>query len=257
MSLIDVFPNLFRQILAEFDLPLEEKRATCDDCRMAKSEGGFSYKADLKCCTFFPFLYNFQVGALLTEAKSPPEILEKLNAFIKTEQAQPLGVAPDFAYQKKFIRRGVEAFGRDAELLCPYFDRKYSRCGIWNWRGGVCTSFYCESSYGLKGIEFWRDLEKYFLLLENTLGYDALLNLGFNDTEVKNCLKALPQSLTKPYRFSQNLWQEMGHERESIYLKSYQYVNSLSYQRIQKLLGDEALNIQAELYKKAIGLTCK
>ncbi len=252
MSLIESFPNPFRRFLAEFDLPLEEKKASCDDCRMARSAGGFSYKADLKCCTFFPFLYNFQVGALLTEAKSPA--FEKLKAFIKTDQAQPLGVAPDFDYQKKFIKRGVEAFGRDSELLCPYFDRTLSRCGVWNWRGGVCTSFYCESSYGLKGTEFWRNLEKYFLLIENTLSYDALLNLGFDDIEATRCLKSLPKSNTQAFRFSENLWQEMQNEREQVYVKSHSYILSLSHEAFQKLMGPDALKTQNNLYQRALGL---
>ena len=257
MNLVKVFPHPFRKFLAEFDLPLVEKKATCDDCRMTKSEGGFAYKPDLKCCTFFPFLSNFQVGAILAESKSPPEILARLKSFIQTDQAQPLGVAPDQAYQKKFIKRGIEAFGTDPELLCPYYDRKNTRCGVWNWRGAVCTSFYCESSFGLKGIEFWRELEKYFLMFEKTLSYDALLNLGFDDDEAGACLKAVPNGMLKPFRFEENLWREMGKEREMLYQKSYEYVDQLSHSEIQKLLGPEALSIQSKLYQRVIDLTCK
>lgn len=257
MNLNEVFPQPFRKYLAEFDLPLEEKKATCDDCRMTKSEGGFSYKADVKCCTFFPFLSNFQVGAILSEGKAPLEIINKLRAFIKTDQAQPLGVAPDFNYQKKFLKRGVEAFGRDAELLCPYYDRQNSRCGVWNWRGGVCTSFYCESSYGLKGIEFWRELEKYFLMFEKTLSYDALLNLGFNAVEADACLKAVPSGSLTPFHFRKNLWHEMNDQREEVYLKTHAYVSHLTHDEVQKLLGPEALALQAHLYQRVIDLTCK
>ncbi len=257
MNLIDVFPNPFKKFLAEFDLPIEEKRATCDDCRMARSAGGFAYKPDLKCCTYFPFLYNFQVGALLTEKQSSPEILDKLRVFVQTEQAQPLGVAPDKAYQNKFLKRGIEHFGRDQELKCPYLDTKNSRCGIWKWRGGVCTSFYCESSFGIKGIEFWRDLEKLFLLIENSIAYDALLTLGFNELEAKACLGALPKSSQKPYRFAENLWQEFSSEREQFYQKTHHHIENMSHQDLQLLLGEENLKIQNDLYKRALELSCQ
>ncbi len=257
MNLSKILPFPFRKIMGEFDLGFIEKRATCDDCLMARSAGGFAYKATLKCCTYFPFLYNFQVGAILTEAKAPSEIVEKLKGFIKTDQAQPLGVAADYHYQKKFLKRGTEAFGRDPELLCPYFDKKHFRCGIWTWRGGVCTSFYCESSYGIKGIEFWREFEKYFLLLESTLSFDALLNLGFDEVEGRSCLMALPKTAIKAFRFNKNLWQEMGVDRVELYIKTFQYINSLSSQNLQKLLGEECLSLQANLYEKAAQLACK
>ncbi len=254
---MEVFPHPFRMLLSDFDFSLSERKATCEDCRMARSAGGFAYKAELKCCTYFPFLYNFQVGAILCEETISIEIRNRLKNFICTNQAQPLGVAPDFDYQKKFTKRGVEAFGRDAELLCPYFDKEHTRCGIWNWRGGVCTSFYCESSYGLKGIEFWRDLEKYFLVIENSLGFDALLNIGFNEFEAKSCLQALPKLATKPFKFQNDLWRELGDERVQVFEKSYSYVMSLSKQSFQKLIGEETLQIQQELYRRALELACK
>ena len=224
---------------------------------MAKAEGGFAYSADLKCCTYFPLLTNFQVGALLTEPNISFSALTQLKNFIFTDQAQPLGVAPHFDYQKKYLKRGLEAFGRDRELRCPYFDVANSRCGIWNWRGAVCTSFYCESSYGLKGIEFWRELEKYLLNLERTLSYDAILYLGFNEVEAQLCLKALPQGYSQPFRFKESLWLEMKNERVEFYRKSFHYVESLSVVDFQKLIGGDLILKQRELYHRAIELTCK
>jgi hypothetical protein len=226
MQLKSVFPAPLDQYLADFNMPFFEKRATCENCLMARSAGGFAYKEQLKCCTFFPFLYNYQVGALLKEA--PPEIIAKLRNYIEGTQAQPLGLAPSFDYQQKFLKRGIEAFGRDEELLCPYFDRKASRCGIWRWRGGVCTSFYCESSFGLEGIEFWREIEKLLLKLESHLAHDALLAQGFTQFEAQACLKALPQKSLHAFRFSSELWLEFDQNRSRFYERCFEHVLQLS-----------------------------
>lgn len=251
MDLRDVFPEPLRKLMPEFGMSYFEKRATCDNCLMARSAGGFAYKPHLKCCTFFPFLYNYQVGALLLEGT--PEVQEKLEAFILTSQSQPLGVGADFGYQKKFLKRGIEFFGRDEELLCPYFDPKNSQCGIWKWRGGVCTSFYCESSYGIKGIEFWRNIEKYMLKIESILAYDALLNLGLNHQEAKACLDAVPARSQKAYQFKNELWLELGQDRKKFYRACFEYVSQVTPQQIETLLEQEYHELKTLLLTQAEG----
>ena len=60
-------------------IDLEEKKATCDVCAMArpKNRTKVHYQPDLKCCTFHPFLPNFLVGAILQDPslKAGAEVL--------------------------------------------------------------------------------------------------------------------------------------------------------------------------------------
>ncbi len=245
-----VLPHPLHFYFSDFDMPLFEKRATCENCLMARAAGGFAYKAKVKCCTFFPFLYNYQVGALLKEGT--PEVISKLKIFIHGSQAQPLGLAASFDYQKKFLKRGLEAFGQDEELLCPYFDQKASGCGIWKWRGGVCTSFYCESSFGIEGIEFWRELEKCLLSLESHLAHHALLMQGLTQGEAMACLRAVPEKSLQAYQFSKDLWCEFGTDRIGFFAKCFEHISQLQPEQTDIFKDEDFQIMKNNLRVKAL-----
>src|SRR6218665_3697133 len=84
--MLDSLPLLYRDLLPEFfqkGVPVETK-ATCDACAMCPSSAagtvesvdGVSrlFRPDTKCCTYYPRLPNFLVGALLSDER--PELAE-------------------------------------------------------------------------------------------------------------------------------------------------------------------------------------
>src|SRR4051812_8134014 len=135
------------------ELDIQEKKATCDSCIMVPK-----YHPDLKCCTFQPFLPNYLVGAILKSNLSGKKVIQKMIS--KKRDCLPIGIVAPLDYQIKFNKHRKQ-FGKHADLLCPYFDRKQKNCGIWKFRGVVCTSFFCESSYGKKGKAFWNQFSDY------------------------------------------------------------------------------------------------
>lgn len=248
-----MWPYPFQKILNP--LPqLNETAATCDSCLMARSSSGYAYRDDMKCCTFWPFLFNFQVGKILKSKNIPTKQAEVIREFIKSPHAQPMGIAPSHEYQKKFIKLGLNAFGRSYELLCPYFDKHLSRCGVWEFRGSVCTSFYCVSSYGIQGIEFWGQMEAFMTKIENTLSYDALLMLGIEPTQANLCVQKLPQKLKSQKDSGEFLWAGINLSREEFYLKSAEYVDSLTEKDFWKIMGNEAIAEYKQIIETSQGL---
>jgi hypothetical protein len=167
----------FRQQFGEVEV--SESKATCHDCLCAKpdrDQGLPSYQADLKCCTFHPFLPNYAVGHLLASPETKPAIKELLRQKIRDrEYALPMGIFVPVKYQVAFNNRQSEDFGNRAEFLCPYYDGQGQQCGLWLHRGSVCTSYYCTSDRGEAGLQFWATLGDYLHICEMVLAQDCVV----------------------------------------------------------------------------------
>jgi Fe-S-cluster containining protein len=171
VSLRGLFPPVYRPLLdAFFDRPVvEERRATCDDCAMC-DKGQPSpvpmeyFLPDAKCCTYFPQLPNYLVGAILADPS--PDVAEgkkRLRAII----ASRIGVTPHHVTRPRKMALILNAygpgFGRAKSLLCPFFDRENlnASCTIWRHRETVCMTYYCKYEGGQRGHEFWNSLKWY------------------------------------------------------------------------------------------------
>jgi len=97
-------PPLYGPLLSGFfdRAPIDETRATCDDCAMCDKSGKPSsegegletafFQPDLKCCTYHPTLPNYLVGAVLSDAS--PE-LDGGKRRIRGKIAARIGVTPE------------------------------------------------------------------------------------------------------------------------------------------------------------------
>jgi hypothetical protein len=166
-----MLPPVYQPVFDElFDRPKpDETRATCENCAMCDhgepSPVAMEYfNSDTKCCTYFPQLPNYLVGAIL--ADESPEMAEgkrRIRERIKTR----IGVTPHWLTRPQkmtLIMLGyAPAFGRAKTLLCPYYDatNPAGTCSIWRHRETICMTYYCKYVGGQRGYDFWTALKGY------------------------------------------------------------------------------------------------
>jgi hypothetical protein len=246
-----LYHTLFaREIL---DFQLKETKATCDNCAMSPKE----YRADLKCCTFEPFIPNYLVGAALQSASTSKEALSVIKKKIERRSlALPIGLAAPLRFQIEFNHRTDGEFGNREDWLCPYYSRATQNCGIWKHRGAVCTSYYCKSDAGKKGLQYWKALENYIHYTEMALMEESLVMMDFSPRQVNACLEYLNRSEGKGWELKQDsmpedlakkLWNGYYDDPESFYRKTYERVQNLSKGEFREVLGDMGFELEQQL----------
>ncbi len=175
-----VYEQLFPDF---FDRPeIVETRATCETCAMcdhgqtAPVEMDY-FNPDAKCCTWYPTLPNYLVGAILADTS---EELAEGRRRLREKIAARIGVTPQFmAAPRKYTvlysaTRGQGFFGRTTSMLCPYFDKENGgRCTVWKYREAVCSTYFCKYTAGKPGFEFWDTIKQYLSHVERTLAQFA------------------------------------------------------------------------------------
>ncbi len=262
-SLRDALPPVYGPIVpAFFDKPkLEETRATCDQCAMC--DHGQSalvpmeyFRADTKCCTYFPQLPNYLVGAILSDAS--PE-MEEGKRRLRRIIASRIGVTPHGVGPPRktvlIIRSYAEAFGRTEKLRCPYFnleDPKAS-CTIWRHRESVCLTYYCKYSAGQRGFEVWRALKEYLSLVQVALaGYSAEVVGPKRPRPGRPPRESVVEPVYGPHLNAEDIddlppkeseyarwwgaW--VGHEEE-FYIACYEWVRSIKREDFAKNVGEK------------------
>jgi hypothetical protein len=253
------------------NLNLTETKADCLNCICAqkKSETLPLYRADIKCCTFRPFIPNFAVGAILDQsildlsnyptwtvvnAKTKTLIENKIK---KNEYTLPLGIFAPVRYQYHFHRRKPEDFGNNESMVCPYMMRDTAQCGLWIHRSSVCMSYYCASDYGKNGLLFWELFGDYVHHLEMALAQDCMVSMGFSpdaidlQLEYMSCETATPEELktdSMPDALSNSYWQDWGNQDYQEYYRACaRYAHDLKPQLINDMIDEEGFHMQDEL----------
>jgi len=257
-------PRVYESLLPKDILQMEivETKATCDACIMArpKNRGGIYYESHLKCCTFHPFVPNYTVGALLSHPEHMSDSAsESIHRKIENrEYSLPLGLVAPPNYQVPFNHRKKNEFGRREDWLCPYFDRQNQNCGIWRHRGAVCTSFYCKSSFGAKGLGFWDELSNYFTYVEMALTEEALVMLDFSPRQISDLLGYLNrQEATQgelksprlPEKKARELWNGYYEDQVGFFKKCFRIVSELDRRSFNELAGEPGQQLEDNLRK--------
>lgn len=257
-------PRLYEGLLPKDILSFEVKEtlATCETCLMAKPRRKKTpfYEPDLKCCTYYPFLPNFVVGAILSdESRSAPGAVAAIREKIKTRHySLPLGLVAPPNYQVPFNHRKQNEFGRRPDWLCPYFQPEQQNCGIWRHRGAVCTSFYCQSSFGKKGLRYWDQISNYLTYVEMALMEEALVMLDFSPRQISDLLSYLNRqeasaaemrSPRLPEKKARDLWNGYFEDQEGFFKKSFQIVGELDRRAFKELLGETGQQLEDHLRK--------
>lgn len=224
-----------------------EASATCDNCAMVKPQGVTRDKGPflnhLKCCTYFPYLPNFSLGAL-------PE--QKINQALPRGILLPVGLFPSAGQQNLIEELGIEGFGRKAELLCPFFEKTENQCSIWDFRPGVCTSYFCKSDQGKKGLEFWRDVEKYLNHFEWKLASHVIYQMGLTENEMAFCQSAIDINTEEDERsyFLEAAWGKWFDRQIEFFKQSRDIALEVSQEKIEELLGPEFLKLENKILTK-------
>ena len=155
-GLLPIFQELAPEIRS-LDWP-EESRATCASCAMVdperSSEALRGFSAEVKCCTFHPYLPNYAVGALLKEGGDGARRI--VSRLLQREDGIRLeGIESGESWDVKYRERGPTDFGTSRELLCPYWAGGEESCGIWRHRNAVCRTWFCRFEDGRFGFEQW------------------------------------------------------------------------------------------------------
>ncbi|MCP3097506.1 hypothetical protein LZ198_01310 [Myxococcus sp. K15C18031901] len=257
--LIDTLPALYRDLLPAFyrqDVP-EETKATCSHCAMCRDSAtgavdavdGVSrfFRADTKCCTYFPRLPNYLVGALLSDDR--PELAEGRRRMEARIQGR-VGVTPQWVKPPaKFnflYKNGHQFFGRAASLRCPYYAEKTGGCTIWPYREAVCSTFFCKYVAGADGRRFYMSLKTYLTLAEIQLSrWTALQLLPDYILSGKDRPELQPAPLEvedlddapPPPRTYAALWKEHEGKELDYFRACYRLVRELPAEGLEKLLG--------------------
>ena len=221
-----------------------ESLATCDNCAMVKPSGLTRDKGPflnhLKCCTYFPYLPNFSLGALTAKdlAKTEPRGI-----------LLPVGLFPSADEQNKIESFGLEGFGKKSELLCPFFDSSKNQCSIWTYRPGVCTSYFCKSDQGQKGLDYWKVVEKYLNHFEWKLACAAIEKMGLNENVLSYCQAAIDPNTDEDERsfFITAAWDTWFAKKQEFYQEARKIAFEFSATDLEKLLDPEFMQLEKKL----------
>ena len=260
-----ILPAIYQNFLSDKVLSLDsaETKATCDNCLRSRDKRfAYTYKPDLKCCTFHPYLPNYAIGGLLSENSGYEggvgrhKLIEKIN---KREFVFPIGALAPFDYQFLFLSKDEEQFGNDENLLCPYFDKNKNRCSIWQYRGVVCTSFYCRSDYGQDGLKFWAVLSDYLSYVEMALAEECLVQLDFSPRDLSDQLQYLNKREFEPNEIEmkdlsveadKKIWNGYTDKIE-FYKKCFKIVSQIDRKQFKEILGNQGLELEKEVVEYA------
>lgn len=251
-ALSQQLPQLYHGLVPRklLDFEIIETKANCANCSMARENRGprakITYKIDLKCCTFDPWVPNFAVGNILSDRNLSASVKEAILGKIDDiEQCSPLGLRPSTQFQRRFLRKDEMEFGNRKDWLCPFYNREQQNCGIWQHRGNVCVSFYCKSNAGQTGLRFWEELGDYLHLLELSLMEECLVQLDFSPRQMSDLLplidrqthlqsKALPKITPQQ---SKIFWNGYSDPTE-FFIKCAKIVKALKPKQVAEILGE-------------------
>lgn len=213
-----LLPPLFRQLIPAEDL------STCRRCAMCRRPGQpwdpvlRYFRPDVRCCSYYPSLPNYLVGALLAD-RSPrhDEGRRRVRRLLaRPKEATPFGLEAPRARELRYTRLGDEAFGRLRSLRCPYFRMGSNDCSIWGFRSGTCATYFCSPARGIHGAAFWEAVHRYLRVLEKALAQHALHALHATDSRAGRD----------------------AYSREALYRQAYAAVASLTPRQVASIAGE-------------------
>lgn len=253
-----LYARWFNELLGG-ELPAEP-RATCHDCAMCDSTGATQptnrqlYHPQVKCCTYWPRLPNFLAGMiLLDEDPALTQGRDTVTARLRAGLAvTPLGLERPPKMDVLYTQIEPRAFGRALSLRCPhYVDEQGGLCGIWRYRNGVCSTWFCKHERGVRGRDLWERVNLLLLAIEEDLARWCALKLDVDDTALELLLtpRALAgqpprlspsdlESEVEPARQRSHWGQWLGREQE-FYGACADLVARLTWPEVVAICGPE------------------
>ena len=271
VRIIDKLPAIYSQFLPPFFLnPIPvETSATCINCVMLEKSESVAvspkfFSAGTKCCTHYPEMPNYLVGALLGDTvhdhgTGRSRVIDKIAA---RTSITPLGVLRPRKYSLLIKNTAHEYFGKSSALLCPFYEKTAGICTIAPHWDAVCSTWFCKHDAGEDGKKFWRTLRKYLENLERILTRYALLKVGADplapglamDETAPLTLQELDELPLLPQHYDR-LWGEWSDREEEFYRQCYAHVIQLQQDEFASLEGIEQKILLQELEQAYRNLT--
>jgi Fe-S-cluster containining protein len=262
-----MFPELVRPILPPLfdELAPNEEKATCGSCAMCRPEGAppagdvVYFRPDVKCCSYFPKLPNYLVGAILRDER--PDMAEGRRR-IREKIATRIGVTPRWLAPPRKISVLLEAsrraaFGRSLVLRCPYYEPQGGLCTIWRHREADCSTFFCKYVAGADGQRFWKTLDTYLRYVESKLSAYATSGIAPHLVEpgVPRGEMTLEDLEDRPPAAYADIWREWAGREEELYIACHDRIAALSRDEFERFLGGDAgyagnLDALGETYRR-------
>jgi hypothetical protein len=217
------------------------------------SAGADLFSPDAKCCTYWPQLPNYLVGAILTDTgASQVEGRRRLAAMLEREWTSPLGVGPSAEYRILYAATGKKDFGRSAGLLCPFFTpADGGTCTIWQQRNGVCSTWFCKLNRGIVGQTFWEGCQALLTSVEKSISVWCALELGLSSSIVRAALlkpadtalhESQEEAATGPWWRATEVGQSWGRwvdQRSEFFMQCHRLVGDLTWSDVARIGGVE------------------
>ena len=209
------------------------------------------FSPNTKCCTLYPILPNFAVGAILEDSTIPNQTRQEFERAIREKTAYPHGLFPTRDYILDFDARKIEAFGKDESLKCPYYISDGGLCGIFPHWNSTCSTYHCRYEAGKDGKALWDASREYLVDAENALAKYCLRKLGFSDTVINSKdadhqLTVLAAAQPEPLSHSDSWGNWAGNELD-LYKKCAAIVQALSATELDGIMGKNGQERQADL----------
>ena len=255
-QLPDLYQRWVEALLPE-GIP-REGQATCFNCTMchkgdaAPDEGVGFFNPVTKCCTYFPDVPNFLVGRAI--AVDTPGAAA-LRAFVDSGSGTRTNVTlrsvqPVAKIATVYEHHRSQAFGHDAELLCPYAvttDPDVGpMCGIWKQRNAVCSTWFCKHEKGVTGRTFWMALQGLLSHLEYAVSWWAILEV-LDDPAAACSLAGTTVDSKITIGLRHDAWRHWKGSRASFYEACADRVDALSAQDAIAIAGVTGRLHQTEL----------
>jgi len=199
----------------------KERSINCDTCSMCASPQEpvhpqvTYFRPDLKCCTYWPKLPNFLVGAIL--ASTEPEAMSGrtrvTNLIVAADCATPLGLHAPISDQRRHEHAPDGSFGRDATLRCPFYAVESGGCSIWTYRNSVCATYFCKHDRGAAGLRFWRTIRDLLTSVEQELSLWCLSELELQQDAVVLLVQSTQAEGAQMLRAFDEDWTAETHRR--------------------------------------------
>jgi Fe-S-cluster containining protein len=242
----NIFPSFFNNVL-----PAEEL-ATCDNCAMVQSHESTNtnenyYAPNLKCCTFYPTIPNYLIGAILNSNDKMFEhgqnVIKKL--IEKGSNVFPTGIHQPKDYKLLYDAASTRGFGKSKALLCPFYNKTLNNCSIWKYRNSTCSTFFCKYVNGKDGNDFYLSLKEYLQNTETAISNYILLKQGFTSTEIielrehvkNNKITHFDLDGRKNIHQYTNHWKAFDGKEIEFYIESYKIASELNEKDFTEIGG--------------------
>lgn len=186
-----------------------------------------------KCCSFWPFIPNYQVSLLWQNAFAA----EVVNLWMAKESCvSPLGILPSRDFQRRQQQE-------PSQVTCPYLMGS-SLCAIWSMRPSRCATFHCLSQEGESGTNFWEAVDELGNYFEQGLAQAWMVEAGFRWSEVETMREFLvPDKMAEDFDFGK-AWAHWRGREKAYFEQASKWRISLSKEALANLLGQEWIELQ-------------